>query len=188
MTTAIDNPRSQTLADKAAEFGVLVVAKAHALVITTPQEAEQAADLARAFRENMRAMEAERDTVVKPLRKQASEHARRWKTPIEAYDKAVRTIKTKIGDFTRTQRATVAIALTDVTSHAEVQRAVEAAAPAATGTHTTKRYKAKVVGRLPHDYYIPDQERLDREAAALKDAFNVQGAELVITESVVLRG
>ena len=70
---------------------------------------------------------------------------------------------------------------------AEIARAVAAAAPKPSGTKELTYYSAKVVdpSKVPARFWRIDLDALNAEAKTAKDAFNVEGCELVKDVRVV---
>jgi hypothetical protein len=189
--TLPDIAQARTMADAA--LASLQGTAAHVLAIEavhTAEDAQAAIDEAKKYREIKRAGEAERDTVCKPLRAQATAHSKRWAGFIAMAEQLERHCKALGLDYQSRAAAQAQQALAaGVTSHTELARAQEALTTKPAGMSVRKTYRAKVVdpSKVPAQYWLIDEARLDREARAAKDKFAVPGVELVVEETAVLR-
>lgn len=106
---------------------------------------------------------------------------------IKTIDRVIDHLKQAIQQFINSQRVVQAAALSEVRSHAELQQAAHALAPAVPqGLTEVEHWTWQVVAedQLPRDYWIVDKERLDREAAHLKGALKVPGVIPVRTTTL----
>lgn len=157
--------------------------------VTDSAGAQWAVDAAKQIREQRRELEAERDSVAKPLRKLASDHSKRWKPAIDTLDRVERHLKNEALLFQVEERERQAAALKAATSQEEVADAVAVLAPKPDGLQERESWSWEVtdISQIPREYWVLDKFRIDREAREQKGALNVPGIRAVRRTTAVLR-
>lgn len=186
---AIDtSPQEQAAAEALTNANTLALQVA-AFKVTDDASMQDAADAIKELRDRRKELEAERDSVAKPLRAAASKISGWFKRPIERFEAMETYLRGEIKAYHDAQAEAARAQLAAAASPAEVEQAVAVVAPAPQGLHFRENWSARVVDRskLPPEYLIVDQQRLDREARALKHSFAVPGVEAVVERKPVVR-
>lgn len=180
---------ADTVAHQAEVAAKQVEATMASIQVTTAEQAQWAVNAAHQLRQHQRALEAEKETVAKPLRDLALEHGRRWKPAIDAIGRAIAHLKARALAFQAAERERQAQALQAATSPAEVAEAVAIVAPSPKGLQERASWAWEVedLAKVPRDYLVLDTARLDAEARAQKDKLAVPGIKPVRKTIGVLR-
>lgn len=158
--------------------------------IDTDSAAQWAVDVAHQLRAQRKELEAERDSVLRPLN-DAVRRIRGWfRAPVTVLDAAEQTIKSKVLAFRAEQKREQMRALAAAaTSHAELAQATEATTAKPDGMSEREVWSAEIVdaSALPREYLVPDQKRLDQLAREQKSALSIPGVRPVSKKILVLR-
>lgn len=157
--------------------------------VTTAEQAQWATNAAHEVWTQKRALEAERDKVAKPLRKLATDHAKRWKPAIDVLTQCEQHLKTQALQFQQAERRRQAEALQAATNQTEVAAAVAVLAPTPVGLQerSTWAWEVTDLAKVPREYFVLDTARLDREARDQKGELAVPGIKPVCKTTAVLR-
>lgn len=157
--------------------------------VTTPELAEWAATTAKQVRDFKKQLEAERDSIAKPLRALAKQHTALWKPRIDAVNEVYKHLTGQISEFRQRQAAAQAAALREAKTAEEVTQAVAVLTPKPEGLVERTYYSVEIVdpSKVPAAYWQIDVDQLNREAREQKDAFHVPGVKLVRTVKAVPR-
>ncbi len=155
--------------------------------IDSDERVQWAVDAGHQIRDQVRGMEDELKSGLKPL-KTIEKKMRGWFNPgIKAGKGAIAFLKQGITDY----RAKVAqehmAQLASATTHEEVVQTTQALAPTPTGYRETDKWIWKVADpeQIPRDYWILDASRIDREVRANKGNVQIPGIKSTLTKTAV---
>jgi hypothetical protein len=185
------------LAPTAHETAIAAAAGANQLstsllaVPVTPANMQWATDTAKQVRDYRKQLENQMAAGVKPLLG-VVETIRGWfRDPLAVCDQVYAHLTGGVAAVMQAERAAQRLALEAAAASGagqeEIKRAVDAAAPRPSGTRETTYYSARVLdaAKVPAMFRVIDQKALDAHARATKEAFAVDGCELVRDTRVV---
>ena len=154
--------------------------KCDALQVTTDAEAETAAQIAHALIAQEHAFAAQLEPF-KRIKAEAEAGAKPWRACVNVIKDTKTGIRLKIEAYRNRQRAEQTRQLAEATTQAEVKQAVEVLAPKPAGVSEREDWAIEIVDetQIPREYWAIDTARLQREARALKDKFNVPGVKAI---------
>ncbi len=156
--------------------------------VTSPETAQQAADVTRQLRDKRKGLEGQRDEMAKPLRKIATKISALFKRPIDQLTQCESHLKLQISGWQATEAAKVQAQLSEARTHEEVQETIAAVAVAPAGTHQRETWGWEFTGQpIPAEYYLLDTKRLDREAKAMKAGLSVPGVRPVRGNQTIVK-
>ena len=177
---------AQAIASQAMECANSVAFQIVGVTIKTPEQAQWATDLAHQMRDMKRALEAERDSAIGPIKGTIKKITGWFKPAIEKYESLELHLKMGIMAHRQALQEQQTKALSAATSQVEIAQAVAVLAPKPLGLQEreVKRVVVTNESEIPREYLVPDMRKIEQ---ALRDGKVVPGTELVIEKVAVLR-
>jgi len=156
--------------------------------ITTPEQAQWAADVDGELHARAKALTEKKDAWCKPLNKVSRDISATIRTALEPIEHARKVLKAKLAEYRQAEVNRQYAALREAATTEEVQAAAQVLAPRPEGISERVKYSGKVVDEraLPRRYWRIDQQLLDADIRQAKGQISIPGVE-VQREIVIVR-
>ena len=161
----------------------------------TPRRLESSQDLESAVRavadiqRQIKAIQFEQNEIAKPIQQGLDAIKNLFAPPLKALHGAREALKREIKRYQTENVETHRAMLQDATTPEEVSRAVEVLAPVPSNMHERSVWSWEVtdVDKIPSDYWILDEKRIDREVREQKANYALPGIKVLRDTSIVVR-
>ena len=199
MTAAIDMNQVQATAKVATQEAntALEYLKANVRIRypgQPPDERKKMRDWAAQFIQSVNAkkkeLETARTSITKPINQGLRAVNAVFKPPVNAYDEVERYVKNEVALSLKEERDEQTKALAEATTPQEVARSSQAlVAPMPQGLGARQVWKWRVIdpSKIPAEYYVLDEARINREVRGLQDKTQIPGIEVYQEQTVVLK-
>lgn len=161
------DPAVETNAQAVLQDAMQLLERVEQVAVRNDAQAEIAAALAKAAREERKAIEADRDQFTKPLRKVASLITARYKPAIDAYDSAITKLTQAVSGYRQQVAQAQAAAIREAAAAADATALAMAvqlpSAPKGVVESMRWAWSVEDIAKVPREYFVLDEARLDRE-------------------------
>lgn len=187
---------SYPLVTETEKYAIALQPKVKSLLINSDDQLSKAYDILKEIKEKSKALDNDRKLIVKPINDSVKRINALYNKPIDALEEIEAQIKRGILNYQneceRKQRELEAKKQKEYDKKGldlEVVPKIVNKVQAFSSGHVRKNYSAKVIDPklIPQEYWVIDYAKLNGVAAALKESFNVPGAELQVEETLVAR-
>lgn len=166
----------------------LVWIRSQCPTITTPEQAQWAADAINSVGKNQRDQEAVRKEITAPILEAKRRIDALFKPAAAAQSAILDYLKGILKDYRQREHERQAAALAAASTPEETRAAVQVTPAAPVGISERATWRGEVVdeSQLPRDFWIIDQAKLDRTIKAARGQITIPGVR-VITDMILVR-